>query len=215
MKKRQYIIDKKFQFKKIFLVIGFVSVIIIFLIISVGVVIGLNNRKISVNNSGMTENITSIRKAIDIQQNIILNFSLIPVETGNKRYVGMTQKLANNYNSSIDSLNTAITSNEKMMNSNIDIIKKSSFLIAGIFAISVLGMLILFVLLVKHTHRISGPIFKMSGYINDILNKKFPDMRDLRSKDDFKDFYKLFRDMAERLIELEKQEMKKNKKSKK
>ena len=55
----------------------------------------------------------------------------------------------------------------------------------------------MFVMIIKITHRISGPIYVMSGYMKDIIDGKLPTPRNLREKDGFREFYELFREMIE------------------
>lgn len=57
--------------------------------------------------------------------------------------------------------------------------------------------IILFIMIIKMTHRISGPIYVMSVYMREIIEGRMPEPRNLREKDEFKDFYELFREMIE------------------
>ena len=43
----------------------------------------------------------------------------------------------------------------------------------------------------------SGPIFLMSRYIDDIIKGEYPIVRALREKDEFKEFYEKFTEMVE------------------
>ena len=56
-------------------------------------------------------------------------------------------------------------------------------------------------MIIRITHRISGPIYVMSNYIKDIINGDFPDPRPLRDKDELKKFYSLFVDLVDSIKE--------------
>jgi signal transduction histidine kinase len=123
-------------------------------------------------------------------------------------YAKTAGKLADDYNKSMDILKAAVDSNSSIQKANRDIMNMNSWLISIIIFITITGIILLYLQLIRHTHRISGPIFIMSKYIREILDGKSPDMRDLREKDEFKEYFSLFRQMGERLIELEKKEKK-------
>jgi len=53
-------------------------------------------------------------------------------------------------------------------------------------------------MLIRKTHRISGPIYVMSNYMQQIIEGKIPDhVRKLRKKDELQEFYKIFTKMVE------------------
>ncbi len=202
--RKQYMIDKKFQLKKSFSIIGSVSIIIAIVIITAGTIITLNSRKIAKNNTSIINNTKSIRNNIEIQQNNLIEYSLMPHGKDNTAVKKGPNDLITDYNRSMDMLNKSIKSNEDMLISNNDIVNVNIWLFIIIILVTVIGIAILFLQLIRETHRISGPIFVMKRYIKEILDGKSPDMRDLREKDDLKEFYVLFKQMADRLIELEK-----------
>ena len=106
----------------------------------------------------------------------------------------------------MDTLNSSIQSNESMMimESTKNITRMNTWLLITIIFVTIIGIAVLFYQLIRQTHRVSGPVFLMSKYAKEILNGEYPDMSNLRDKDDLKDFYVLFKQMAGRLIELEK-----------
>lgn len=201
--KRSYIIDRNYQFKKSFAIIGFFGSIVSIIIVVVGIIITGNSEKIESNNTFIIDNTKKIQKIFELQQDIIVNFSLMPGTTSTKTYAKTAGKLANDYNKSMDILKAAIDSNSSIRSANRKIMSMNNWLISIIIVITIAGIIVLYVQLIRHTHRISGPIFIMSRYIREILDGKSPDMRDLREKDDFKEFYSLFRQMGEKLIEFE------------
>jgi hypothetical protein len=206
--KRSYIIDKEFQFKKSFAIIGFVAAIVAVIIVAVGIVLNSNSKKIESNNTFIIDNTKKIQKIFELQQDIIVNFSLMPGSGKTDVYAKTAGKLADDYNKSMDILKAAVDSNSSIQKANRDIMNMNSLLILIIIVITIAGIVFLYIQMIRHTHRISGPIFIMSKYIREILDGKSPDMRDLREKDEFKEYFSLFRQMGERLIELEKKEKK-------
>ena len=60
---------------------------------------------------------------------------------------------------------------------------------------------IIFYIMLRRSNRISGPLFLLNRYINDMKNGSFPEIRKLRSHDDFQDVFENFRELAEMLKE--------------
>ena len=60
---------------------------------------------------------------------------------------------------------------------------------------------IIFYIMLRRSNRISGPLFLLNRYINEIKNGTFPDIRKLRSHDDFQDVFENFRELADLLKE--------------
>ncbi len=212
--KRSYIVDKEFQFRKTFTVVGFVGAVITLIILAVGFIITGNNEKIELNNRFIIDNTKKIQKIFELQQDIIVTFSLMPGTGKTTAYAKTAGKLADDYNKSMDILKEAVDSNGSIQSSNRDIMNLNNWLLSVVIFVTITGIIVLFLLLIRQTHRISGPIFLMSRHIREILDGESPDMRDLRDKDDFKEFYSLFRQMGERMIYLEEKEKKEKKKGK-
>lgn len=199
--KRSYVIDKKFQYGKSLRLVGAVTVIIAVVILAVGLLISINNRKTSENNKLIISNIENINTILDLQQSIYLKFLMIPTGVDEKTFSKIALTLTKDYNYSTRSLNATSASNQEIIISNNKIIRTNAYLILAIIIITITGLVILFIRLVRYTHRISGPIYLMSMYAKEILNGGKPQMRDLRDKDEFTEFYDLFRQMGEKIIE--------------
>lgn len=204
LKRKSYLIDKKFQLKKSIIIISSVMVIIALIIISAGTVIVLNNRQVGINNIRMMDNIKGIEKNIQLQQDCLMKDLLKPdnkvyYNTGNR-----SDEVIKDYNNSMDTLNTSIRSDVSLMEENKNITLMNTWLFIAIIVVSVIGIVVLFIQLILQSHRVSGPVLLMTSYAKEVLNGEFLDMRDLREKDELKDFYVLFKQMAGRIIELEK-----------
>ena len=72
-------------------------------------------------------------------------------------------------------------------------------LITLILAAVLIQCAVLYFYLIRVTHRISGPIYVISRYINEIMEGHHPDFRALRDKDEFREFYAKFIEMVEKL----------------
>jgi len=202
--KRSYIIDKKFQYEKSIRVIGSVAVLIAVIIITVGIMISINNKRTSDNNKLIMNNIDNINTILDLQQSIYLKFMMIPTGVDESTFTKIARELTKDYNNSTRSLNASSASNQEIILSNNKIIAINSYLILAVIIITLLGLIVLFIRVIKYTHRISGPMYLMTMYAKDILNGGKPQMRNLRDNDEFADFYNLFRQMGEKIINDEK-----------
>ncbi|MDR3237763.1 MAG: hypothetical protein LBT84_04590 [Spirochaetia bacterium] len=79
-----------------------------------------------------------------------------------------------------------------------ELISKRNFWIISIIIFLVFFFTIFLTCYLRRvTFHISGPIYVMQRQINDILEGRTPFFRELRDKDEFKDFYKSFRKLVE------------------
>ena len=75
----------------------------------------------------------------------------------------------------------------------------SGFILAVVLSLVIWGVLI--------THRIAGPIFIISRYVDQVTNGEYPDPRPLRKKDELHDFFVKFNDMLTAIKEREKDDV--------
>jgi len=80
------------------------------------------------------------------------------------------------------------------------IIKYNKFLVIILLGLVILNASLLSFFLIRKTHKISGPIYVMTGYLNEIREGRKPLFRQIREKDEFKDFYKLFVETMEKIL---------------
>jgi hypothetical protein len=164
-RRRRYIIDKKFQFRTALSVLSVTTLLsLIILLILIFTAVYNNNR------------ISNIIKSEDqIFQ------ALTTISIADKKEVSVDKK--------IDSM-----SNDHIYNfyMSAKIIRYNIFILLGVLAIIIIQGIILFVLLIKKTHRIAGPVYLMSNYLKEIMQGKIPVTRPLRKKDELVDFYNLF-----------------------
>ncbi len=203
-RKRSYVVDKKFQYGKSLRVVGAVTILLAAVILAVGVMISINNGKTAENNKKVISNLDNIKKILELQQSIYLQFASVPYGVDEKTFTKIAVELTKDYNTSTRNLNASSLANEEIIKSNNDIITANTYLIIAVIIITISGLGVLFAVLIRYTHRISGPIYLMTLYGNEVLKGGKPQMRNLRSKDEFDDFYNLFRQMAEKIMEKDK-----------
>ncbi len=175
--RKQKLIDKKFQLHTTYSFMSIFFILIGIIIITIGINYYNDNKKIE-KIVGEQNNIMNAQTEI-----IKSMLQIINIKNGNN-YELKTKIKEKSDNNSLS------------MRNNIDIIKNLTqrnnliFLIIIVFLIAT-GF-ILYPVLIRKTHKISGPIYLMSEYIRDVMNGKYPDLRPLRKKDELKEFYQLF-----------------------
>ena len=162
--RKQYIIDKKFQLKHTFSVIGFVTIITAIILGAITVSVVYNNSRI--------ENI------YEIENNIVDFLTSHQISTEDQVYTQAIKQIANNHTRNMITLK--------------DIMKFNNILLLILLVVIVVESILLYILLIRKTHKISGPIFVMSNHMKQILNGEWPNTRPLRSKDELQEFYNLF-----------------------
>jgi hypothetical protein len=169
--RKKYLIDKKFQLKTTFSLIGFVAVVFALLIAMAGVnLLDVNKR---------------IMNMVEINKAIADTISAPSPQISKEEYGSyiIMQKTLDDNKRNLDS----------MINFNM-------LLIIIIIGVVILQGAVLFFILIRQTHRIAGPMYVMTGYMKQIRDGKFPDkMRALRKKDFFQDSYQVFTEMVESL----------------
>jgi hypothetical protein len=175
--RKNKIIDRKFQLKTTYSFMTIFFALICIVIITVGINFYNDNKKI--------EKIIEEQNNIMNAQSEIIDsmLQIVKIKDGDK------SDLNNKIRDKSDK-------NSASMKNNIVLVKELTqrnnviFLIVIIFLIST-GF-ILYPVLIRKTHKISGPIYLMSEYIKEIINGSYPDLRPLRKKDELKEFYELF-----------------------
>lgn len=184
-KRKQYIIDKKFQLKTTFSIIGVMSLITTLIIGAIAASVAYNN--------------TRIENIYKIEDNIVHFLTSRPHEGEDEVMKNAMREIAVNHSNNMMTLH--------------QIIKYNHILIYSLIAMIFISGILLYVVLIRHTHRISGPIYVMSKYMRDIIDGNYPVPRPLRDKDQLKDFYATFVAMVNTIQERE--EALKSKKKKK
>ncbi|MCU0847365.1 MAG: hypothetical protein MUD12_05715 [Spirochaetes bacterium] len=161
--RKKYIIDRKFQFRHTFFIIGIVAVITASILSAITISVVYNNNRI--------ENI------YEIENSVVSFLTSRPTAPNDDAYKTAMKNISRNHSNNMQTLKNIIQYNRILL-----------ILLIGIILIQ---GLILYLILIRLTHKISGPIYVMSNYITEILNGMTPVIRPLRSGDQLKDFYDL------------------------
>jgi hypothetical protein len=181
-KRKQYIIDKNFQLRHTFSIIGIVSVI-------TAIILGAITASVVYNNNKLRENNIKITNIYEIENSIFVSLSSLPEAVKDLNLRKALIQNSKNHDRNMETLNRIIAFNT-------NIIKYNRVLLASILAIILFESIVLFIILIRKTHRISGPIYVISNFMKDIIEGRDPKLRPLRDKDELKEFYELFQDMV-------------------
>ena len=187
-RRKQKIIDKQFQLKLTFSIIGIVFTII-------GLIITIIGTNFLFNNQKLIKVVEKQKEIIITQDNIVK--SILLYSFNNKKEFKKDpayNKITNDHKTSITEMDSNIVKLEKIINAN------NIVLICAIVLFIIL-IIILYFSLIASTHTISGPIQVMSKYIQEIIDGKFPIIRPLRKRDNLNKFYDLFTKMVKTLSE--------------
>jgi nitrogen fixation/metabolism regulation signal transduction histidine kinase len=171
------IIDKKFQLHTTYSFMGIFFILIGIIIITIGINYYNDNKKI--------EKIIGEQNNIMNAQGEIINSMLQIIKIKDGNYSELNAKIKEKSdNNSLSMKNNIAFVKELTQRNNLIFLIIIVFLIATGF--------ILYPVLIRKTHKISGPIYLMSEYMKEIIKGNFPDLRPLRKKDELKEFYELF-----------------------
>ncbi len=175
--RKQYIVDKSFQLRTIFSVLGIVAVVSLIIIASISSGVVYNNEKIN-NIYEIEDSIFNLMQAANIDSRV------------DEDYLKTTSLLMERHESNLATIDQIAQYNRYL-------------LIALVFFV-LIQWVILFIMLLRITHRISGPVYVMSSYFREIIEGDIPDIRPLREKDELKSFYALFKELVDTLRKKEK-----------
>jgi hypothetical protein len=189
-KRKQYIIDRKYQLRTTFQIIGIVTIV-------TAVILGSITASVVYNNARLNDNNAKIENIYMIENSIFTMLSSV-YTTADPALKKATQESSNKHDQNMSTL-------EKMIAYNNTIIAYNKFLLLAILIVVVFECVFLYIILIRQTHRVSGPIYVISNFMHDIIEGREPVLRPLRTKDELKDFYELFKDMVAAIKKREKQ----------
>ncbi len=196
-KRKQKLIDKKFQLKTTF------SVISIILIIAL-CIISLLTGYIIWNNARNLESIQKLHKVVTVEDDIVKAFVKYSQGVGDADLILASNKVTRDHDTSMESVKTHI---EDIKNN----IQYNFFLLSFVIVILVILCLVMYVYLVNKTNSIAGPIHVLTNHVNDLLKGKSVEFRGLRKNDEFKELYELVAQLGAKLIALSLNATKKSK----
>jgi Na+/melibiose symporter-like transporter len=181
--RKQYLIDKKFQLKHTFSIIGIVGVITLLITIFMAV-------NIYVNSSDMKKNNEQIENLLDIEDNIVHYMTSRTLGSEDEVYKEPLKRIAQQHSTNMITL-------QEIMKTNTKIVTHNNWLLIVIIVVIFIGSGLLYFQLIRKTHQISGPIYVISRYMRQLIDGEHPTFRDLRDNDELKDFYILFKELIQ------------------
>ncbi len=178
MARRKTIIDKSFQLRTTFRIIGIIIIAFILIIAVTGIISTDNNRKVSATISDLNRSIDKNKETIEV----------LIASAGLKR-----DTMADRDHDRIieDHLETMA-----LMHTNVEqlrkILARNRILFTVMIATGIILGLGLFIYLIRLTSRMSGPLYVLTQHMDDIMNGRKPNIRDLRKNDEFQEFYNQF-----------------------
>jgi nitrogen fixation/metabolism regulation signal transduction histidine kinase len=170
-KRKKYVLDRKFQLRTTFSMIGLLFVAFAIVVAIAGINLLDVNERIG--------NVLQINKAI--------------ADTVAAPTPGMDDSEYKSY----VLMQNMLDENKKNLDS---MIQFNTILIMIVIGIVIAQALVIFFVLIRQTHRIVGPIYVMTNYMRQIADGHIPDhIRELRKNDFFQDSYAVFRKMVETL----------------
>jgi hypothetical protein len=182
--RRRLLIDKKFQLKTTFRIIGIIIIAFIIIIAVTGIVSTDNNRKISAA-------ITDLNRSIDKEKKTVEILFESAKEKRDPLAHQREGRLIDNHLETVTLMHTSIQLLKKTINQNL-------LLVTMMIVTSILLGVFLYFYLIRLTNRISGPIYVLTRHIHDILSGVEPDLRELRKNDELKEFYTQFVDFIKK-----------------
>jgi nitrogen fixation/metabolism regulation signal transduction histidine kinase len=170
--RKKYIIDKGFQLRTTFSILGIVAVVSLIIIATISASVVYNNEKIN-NIYEIEDSIFSLMQAANMESQV------------NEEYIKTTSLLMERHESNLTTID--------------QIAQYNRYLLFSLVFFVLVQWVVLFVMLIRITHRISGPVFVMSRYFKEIIDGNIPDIRPLREKDELKNFYALFKELVDTL----------------
>lgn len=184
-KRKQVLIDKKFQLRATFAIIKVVLVIFALL---TAIIAGT-----AVYNNSRLEGTVLNQKHVITSQYEAFSTLLVLTRTGTCTI--------DQLNSASDRMMGEIDRSMMMSNSNIStiesIIRGNYVLIFSIMGIIIIQGAVMFIIIIRKTHRIIGPAQLMVRHMNEIMEGKEPFVRPLREGDELQELYDTFGKLAE------------------
>ncbi|HEY1407057.1 MAG TPA: hypothetical protein VF857_10645 [Spirochaetota bacterium] len=208
-KRKQYIVDKKFQLGTTFSVIGASFLMVALVIALIAYNANRNNEKLS-QVVAVQDNIVQalIYHATELDTKVKESASAVKEEKAHeaKDVKGAKKKkdVKEVKKDDISSPDTAEPKSEIAIGAiakdhleNIAEMKKmvlyNEYLLWAVVFLIIAQGVVLFILLILKTHRIAGPVYVMSMYLREIIAGRIPSsIRPLRKKDDLQSLYGLF-----------------------
>jgi hypothetical protein len=177
-RKRKIIIDGKFQLR---LALGFALVVFL-----TGAVLAAAASWMVVSNTDRLDLITANQKKLVESQEEIFTTLLDFARMKDLRNVRISEA---EVRKDIESKRSGFVVNNESI---LAISRQNRFLVILMISFIIFQSGLVFYLLIKRSHRISGPVMLLNRYIGELIEGRYPEIRPLRSGDDFKGLFANF-----------------------
>ncbi len=130
-------------------------------------------------------------RALQDEDNIVSSFKEYAKRVKDPIFILATEKIESDHVKSIETIKL-----------NLKILKayseRNSQLLMITIAIMAVNIMMLFVYLIRSTHKAAGPVQVMNRYVRDLLEGRKTEIRCLRKSDEFKEFYDDFIRLVEK-----------------
>lgn len=181
------LIDKKFQLRTLF------SVTFIAMLFFIGVVIAVSYFSLS-SRKNVTMEIGRLEKAIETEDNIVTAFVEYAKRAAPNPVRLSVETVRKDHEQSMNAVREHIATLERHTDSFFYLLLIAIFMMIAL-------VVVYYFYIMRLTHRISGPIYVMSRRIQEMIDGKAPEFRDLRDKDEFKDLYRKIIELGEKIRE--------------
>lgn len=185
MVKRQIIVNRKFQLNiatSFAMITALTMAVIIIILSSVLIYNNVKLDKITMNQQTLSETSGEIFKSL---------IGLASAKKLQNVHISTSLLLEDNKKTEI------------LINQNIEEIRKitdrNRILIIILIISAVIQSAIVFYLMLKRSHRISGPIFLLNRYIDELKSGGSPVIRPIRTNDDFHELFDNFRELVDKI----------------
>jgi hypothetical protein len=197
-KRTQYLIDRKFQLRQTFSLIVLKFSVVALIIGAIAFNAVYNNNQLSTNNGQLRNIIENQSNVIIIQDNNVEALLTYSQYVKDKTHRQAILDVARQHGTNMKTVRQNITTMEDIIQHNQNIISYNRYLLAAVCFFVLAQGFFLYFMLIRKTHRISGPIYVMSNYMKQIIEGKIPEhVRKLRKNDELQEFYDIFAKMVE------------------
>jgi hypothetical protein len=184
MNKRKNFIDRGFQLRTTFRIIGIIIIAFMVIIAVTGIISADNNRKITATINDMNRTMEKDRRAVEILME--------PAGQGGGSRLDLE----------LDRIIAGHFESMALMHTNIQHLKRilgyNRIMFTVMICTGILLGFVLFAYLIRLTGRMSGPLYVLKQHMHDIMNGRKPDLHKLRKDDEFQEFYREFVSFIER-----------------
>ena len=176
--RKSSLINRSFQLKTTFRIIGIIIIAFIFIIALTGIIATNNNRTVA-------SAISDLNRSIETEKKIVEHLIETSRDAWSRNGDGRDEKIIDSHLETLALMHNNVVLLRKTIDQNLLLV--SAMIVTGIL----LGVF-LYLYLIRLTHRISGPLYVLTRHMQDILENREPNIRELRKNDEFKEFYEQF-----------------------